>query len=228
MKKRFIVSVFVALFATAVQAELLIGWDFDGVTATSTSMDSTTNVANMQAGSLNSGGSLVSIDRSDVAAYRNLAAADTPAGALSGNLYVEFTVAADSGYQFTLSSLDLILDDVSGSSGAGSYFVRSNLDNYTSDIVAPTLIPTDAAPANYGLTGFTDMSSVTFRVYAYDQTGAAGAFNMFIGFGENNTTDGLTDMGVNGTISVVPEPVTAGLLGTGAVLAFAIRKQLRL
>ncbi|ELR69999.1 hypothetical protein C900_04426 [Fulvivirga imtechensis AK7] len=116
------------------------------------------------------------------------------------NDYFEFTVTPDAGYSLTLTSLvfdgryvDPIVND--------TYFwtLRSSIDNFTTDIQAPTgVAATQAASPSVQVDNTVDLtggtfdnltSPVTFRLYVYDVTNP------------NNFEWGIDNVDINGTVN---------------------------
>ena len=116
------------------------------------------------------------------------------------NDYYEFTVTPDAGYSLTLTSLvfdgryvDPIVDD--------TYFwtLRSSIDNFATDIQAPTgVAATQAASPSIQVDNTVDLtggtfdnltSPVTFRLYVYDVTNP------------NNFEWGIDNVDINGTVN---------------------------
>ena len=132
----------------------------------------------------------------------------TPAAAIAGNKYFEFTLAPDAGYQFTLDSIAFDVTRGGGSTPRG-YVLRSSVDNFTADLAGSAL--TTARPTytpvsvTLGST-YTDLTTpVTFRFYNYAP--AAG-----------NSID-YDNISLSGTITAVPEP---GILALGALGGLAL------
>ncbi len=214
MKKRMMWIVMLAIAGVASAADRLVEWDLDGNNSTPVSLDSTAQMANMEVGTMVDNGQLVGAPRNSALVYRAVALATSQAEAISESSYLELTVSAGTGYDFSLTSLDLRANDY-GSTGAPQYFIRSSVDGYAADLLAPTALwngaITDTPLANLVLSGHDNLSTVTFRIYAFDDTGLGGNYNTFIGFG-GGVSDGTTDLGVNGTVALTGPPPVAGTL----------------
>jgi hypothetical protein len=91
------------------------------------------------------------------------------ATALTNNSYFFITITPTSGNVINLSQLVFEVGK-GGSEDPRGYFVRSSADGFTTDIVGETL-PTGANTApvikTISLTGYQNLSSVTFRFYVY-------------------------------------------------------------
>jgi len=129
--------------------------------------------------------------------------------------YFQFTVTAPAAIDFT--ELKFGMRGI-GSANTGYVTARSSVDNYASDLGTasgpmvtgnPSVITTVDLSS---ISGFEDLSSVTFRFYVYHEyTG-----------GQANRRIGVDDI----QISVIPEPATIGMLGLGALIAAFIRRKL--
>ena len=213
MKKRMVWIAMLAIAGISSAADLLVEWDLDGNDVTPASMNSTANIANMEVGTIVDNGQLVPASRGSALNYRAVVSAISQAEAISESSYLELTVSASTGYDFSLTSLDLRANDF-GSTGAPKYFIRSSVDGYVADLLAPTTLWTGTAGsplASLALSGHDNLITVTFRIYAFDDTGTGSNYNTFLGIG-GIVGDGLTDVGVNGTVKTAgPLPVLGTL-----------------
>jgi hypothetical protein len=225
--KKWIVAILMGLAAFVSRADLLAGWsgDGDGTFNPGTTQAADSLSANIVSASLNENGQLVGVSRLSSFVYRNVSAAASATEAVNENSYVELTISAASGYQMNLSSLDLRFGDYGSSVGSANYFIRSSVDSYASDISSGLLFdgsPSETPLANIALSGYAGLTDITFRIYAWSADGSA--YSTFIGFGNDTNTEALTDIGINGTVTAVPEPATIGMLGLGAVVSLLIRR----
>jgi hypothetical protein len=96
-----------------------------------------------------------------------------PAGAINNNMYLQFSISPNAGYQLDLSNIVLTIRRSNTGSPAGSgpvsWSLRSSLDGYATDIAANSLTHTYN---NYTVTlgsSFINLySTVTFRLYGYN------------------------------------------------------------
>lgn len=136
--------------------------------------------------------------------------------------YFEFTVTPASGFKLNLTSLSFGTAFYGNQAPAGqaSYFVRTSLDGFTSNIGSTftvdyqrTTIPADHPTTPFPLPTFTDQNvaldslnpgnnqAVTFRIYITDTT---------------TSPDRLTaidNVQLNGELLAIPEPSAAVLMG---------------
>jgi hypothetical protein len=128
----------------------------------------------------------------------------TSATALANGSYFSITISANSGSLLNLTSLDFNAN--SGDNlGVHGAFIRSSVDNYTTDLLVPTL--TYATPSTRSIplgSSFENQNSVTFRFYQY--TG-----------NPTRWSNDYRDLSVSGT--AVPEPYSATLVGLACITA---------
>jgi hypothetical protein len=140
-----------------------------------------------------------------------------PAGALDPNAYLQFTVSANAGYYTVLNTIVLTIRHSSlgtaAGSGPASWSLRSSLDGYSSDISGGnSLSPsyqtfTIPLPAAFQAIP----STVTFRLYGYNETTTSGGSNRFVF--DNISISGQAMSGVLAEQSIY---LTAKAAGTGA------------
>lgn len=138
--------------------------------------------------------------------------------------YVGFTVTADSGYALDLSSLSFAYSfDATTSSATifGSWFVRSSVDGFASNLATYTRFRTAGAswittdPAvDLSALAFSSLSNVEFRIYLTKSEAATQNFRM-----DNIILDG--------SVIAVPEPATWGLLLLGGTVLWGRRRKSR-
>lgn len=142
------------------------------------------------------------------------AAADLDEAATTGNQYIEFTIAPDSGYQLSIDSFSFTFrnrDAIDYSFG-----LYSSLDSYSTSLGSSTLV--SPASTSYNTITFTSLgllnqtSPVTLRL-AIDAT----ADYKIGGFADNATTGTDKAFQINGTVAAVPEPGTYAMLALAAL-----------
>lgn len=130
----------------------------------------------------------------------------TPAAAVTGNKYFEFTVTPEAGYQFTLDSIGFDVTRGGGSTPRG-YLLRSSVDNYATDLAGGDLLtarPTYTPVAVTLGSTYADLTTpVTFRFYNYAP--AAG-----------NSID-YDNLSLSGTVTAVPEPSVFAMAALGGL-----------
>lgn len=92
----------------------------------------------------------------------------TPDAAATANADFKFTLSALPGFTLNLTSLDFLA--LKGGGGVRGYALRSNLDNFASNLSTaeiPTARPTWTPYSVPLTTGFQGISTVTFKMYSY-------------------------------------------------------------
>lgn len=164
--------------------------------------------------------------RSAVKTYADVAA-NSEAFSLTANESFEFTVVPSAGYKLALNDLaftsSVNVTNLTSTSFNGAFFVRSSLDGYSTNLASFTQ-PYD--PMNFVARGvalsdssFKDIrSAVTFRIYVYET-----------GSGSSSAFDGLRvdNVVLNGEVTLVPEPMSLGLVGLAGLGLLARRSGAR-
>lgn len=164
------------------------------------------------------------------------------ADAITADSYFSFTLTPQSGVEFDLTSFSMTVGNQTGTVSASftsSYFVRTSLDGYASNIgISSTTGATtalngvasrttssnstsvgDSVVFTVSGTAFQDISTaVTFRIYLFD-TGTAGAAD------SNQSISRFDSVQIAGTVSAVPEPASGVLLLIGGILTTALRRR---
>ncbi|WP_170179847.1 T9SS type A sorting domain-containing protein [Flavivirga rizhaonensis] len=122
----------------------------------------------------------------------------TTSASIDVNDYLEWTLTPDSGYEIDLTTMDLTYDR----SGTGPTMVDIQVDTGSGFSSIFTDASVSAGTENNNgidlstITGIT--GTITFRLYAYNSTGATGTFDI----DENTATNkGIV---INGTVSALP------------------------
>ncbi len=218
-------------------ADVLVAWDVNGVhVADGTGVDNsafpytknaTTLGTNISEGTLTLGFAAPSA-AADMYGFKfsKETHQDSLAGALLNDHYIQFTLAAEVGYRFDLSSIEM--NGKSGDSGPDDIALMSNVDGFNVGDEMASLTGRqgltsgwDTEAGGWGdlidLSGaqYQDLTAVTFRIYGWNSTGTASGGIRSLG-GD--------DLVVNGTLEAIPEPAVAGLIGlTGLGLLVARR-----
>ncbi|HZZ42720.1 MAG TPA: hypothetical protein VFE58_07265 [Tepidisphaeraceae bacterium] len=226
-----------ALFAIACSVGMLtaganaavITWNFDNVAGASTptvfsAPASSGAAANLTAGSFNGvGGNTTSPGVYSGTVSNGYATATgvncygvyvAPAG---GTGYYQVTFTPDTGYDFTLSDLDF--GTRSTSTGPLNYAIQWSVDNYASNIYSAAISNAGSTWKFYdsSFSPVTDPISEPVTVRIFLSGGAGGA-----GSAANSRID---DVAFNVSAALpVPEPASAGLLASAALLLHRRRK----
>ncbi len=218
-------------------ADVLVAWDVNGVdVADGTGVDNsafpytktaTTLRTNVSEGTLALGFDAPS-GVNDMYGFKFSASThqDSLAGAISNDHYIQFTLAAEVGYRFDLSSIEM--NGQSGTSGPDDIALMSNVDGYNAGDEMASLTGRQGLAGGWdtelgGWGGridlsdpqYQDLTTVTFRIYGWNSTGTA-----------SGGIRGLTgdDLVVNGTIEAIPEPAAAGLIGLAGLGLLVARR----
>lgn len=162
----------------------------------------------------------------------------TQAGAITDSDYFEFTLTPQGGFEVDLTSFSLTVGNQTSTalSFTSSYFVRTSLDGYASNIAITSTGGTTTSSAGVASRTTTSNSTtvsdsvvfnvvgaeyqnltapVTFRIYLYD-TGSGVAPD------SSQSISRFDNVQVSGNVTAVPEP-TIGMLGlVGGLLVFSI------
>lgn len=128
--------------------------------------------------------------------------------ALDLGRYITLKFSANSGFAINLT--DLVYGSRTNQQGPKSFAIRSSVDGFASDIATPGSGGGTIALSGSSFQGLT--GDVEFRIYAWDGGNANGQFD-------------ITNFTFNGTVSAVPEPAAATLLGLCAVASVFRRKR---
>lgn len=184
--------------------DTIVGYTFTGST-----LNPTTEAPNSDAGAFTFGSdfSNASIPNTGNPAPGIAVPVNQIPSSIGTNAYVGFTVEADPGYTLNLASLifDYAFTRSSGGTFSASWYVRSSLDGFTSNLatygqdVTTSVVWTTTNPAvDLSAPAFSNLPSVGFRIYL-TETGATTAFMR------------MDNVLLNGTVTAVPEPATWGL-----------------
>ena len=230
MYKTLLVSLALALAVGTAHGAVLLGWEYnDGVDGSGAGKhwDTSSNDVNLSPASWTAGPGINSDDASRWGSdrFRFFRPNDgtTPLGsgtsalAFSEGDYFEFTIDPDSGYQYSVDSLNVF-----GSIGNGRVHLelRSSEDSYGSildelevgDGTSQTRTWTLPGTAHDDLT-----SAVTFRLYGYSVASTGHTINI-----DDQTGD---DVWVEGT--VIPEPASVALFTLLGGTMIAARRRRR-
>lgn len=121
--------------------------------------------------------------------------------------HFSFTISADAGFEIDFENF--VYTGQASGTGPTSFAFRSSIDNFTANIGTPTSTGATVSLAGASFQNLT--TPVTFRLYGWGASAAAGTFSV------NNFT-------FNGTVSAVPEPTSLILFGIASVGGFAFRR----
>ncbi len=231
MKK--IALLFSALFLTAVSygQVVLISWDLNGVDLDSGSPSgpsysiSGSTGDNIDSGALTLSTSVNTTTTSGQYGFKvNEEGTPGLANSITRGYYIQFTVAASTGYDLSISSIEW--NGSSSASGSDNIALLSDVKGFTdgNEIASFT---NDGSTGGYDETissgsfdsSYNNLSSITFRIYGWNISGSTGTT-----FLRNLSGN---DLVINGTTaaSAVPEPSTYALIFGAATLGFCVYRR---
>jgi len=165
----------------------------------------------------------------------------TQAGAITEADYFEFTLTPQAGFEVDLTSFSLTVGNQTSTalSFTSSYFVRTSLDGYASNIAITSTGGTttslggvasrsttsnstavsDSVVFNVAGSQYQNLTTpVTFRIYLYD-TGSGAAPD------SSQSISRFDNVQVSGNVSAVPEPDTCLLGLVGGALVLSVRRK---
>ncbi len=122
--------------------------------------------------------------------------------------YIEFSIAAETGYAFQLESFEIRLSNYSSTKGIPYFSIRTSIDDFSGDSDIFKLF--DGESQNVPLHTFTtenfpNLSTLTFRIYVFDESGTGNPYNTYVGFGNLAKADAAPDIILSGTIVPVSD-----------------------
>ncbi len=232
MMKKLMVVLALAGFAGIAQADLIARWDNDllgGINAGPIAANNLgVDIANAELGR-GPGGTASTY--TNTFGMRNAHSTELQ-HAVTSNRYLTMNMEADTGFMFTLTNVFVRLQAQNATDYAVNFTLFSGATGY--DVGNELVTWTVGGTGNNadwlgqvrqfdlsGVTALQDITSAEFRLYAWGQV---GAFTQ-VGIGRASQVNGTDDLVFTGTIAVVPEPGTLGLMGLGVFgMALARRR----
>ncbi len=190
MKK--ITSIIILLLAINFGYGQILTFDFAGATGAPESYDSNYNDPNLGVSTITRGDGLINVNNNDSFNAQGWASTSI-ANAVTGGDYMEFTIVPNSGYEFSITSIDINFQR--SSTGVSAIALRSSIDGYASNIDSEKTVVDNTNLQNFTFTfSHTSSTPVTYRFYAYaEDSGGSGRFE-----------GGGDDIEINGTVTALP------------------------
>ena len=197
MRKFFtIFSIIIYSSINYLQSQILT-FNFDGLAGNEVTVNSNSNNSNITSSVISRGSGLTAAANANSFRATNWALTSI-ANAVAGDDYMEFSITPNSGYQFSVSSINFYVQR--SNTGLSAVALRSSVDSYATNLDSEKAI-TDADNTTQLITfTFTQSNSttpVTYRLYGYSEaTGGTG--------GLERSTAG-DDIIVNGNVALPVE-----------------------
>lgn len=152
----------------------ILTFDFAGASGDETSLNSNSNDANLNSSTITRGSGLTASangDRFNATNWSDISIAD----AVTNNDYMQIVITPNSGYQFSVTSIDINLQR--SNTGPSKVSVRNSLDGYASDLDGQKTITDNISTQTFTFTFSQSASAVavTYRFYMYaESTGGSG------------------------------------------------------
>lgn len=187
-----------ACVANQATADLVVNYDFSGLSGTPAAVSAAAEHSNVTASTLTRGSGITAVSANN--AFES--SGWTTATSVDLNDYYGFTLMPDAGFMMTLT--DISFGEKRDNDGILKFEIRSSLDSFAAAIAGTVTTIGPGSGANtwtFGLgSAFQDLTTaVGLRIYGYDADNAGGTWRLQ-NFGTN---DGLV---VNGSVAAVPEP----------------------
>ncbi|MFY7811644.1 MAG: hypothetical protein ACOVQ2_07930 [Flavobacterium sp.] len=165
MKKQFLLLLFMVSCLSWGQ---ILTFDFLGLAGDETSAASNFNNPNISVSTITRGIGLSAAPNSDRFNASNWAASSI-ANAVTGNDYMEFTITPNTGYQFSITSIEIKLQR--SGTGLSAVALRNSIDGYTSNLDSEKSITDNTSTQSFTFTFAQSNSTtaVTYRLYGYSE-----------------------------------------------------------
>ncbi len=187
MKKLYLLLVFLfAGFITTIQAQIA-AWEFNGNAGNEATVNATTLIANLLPTVVSRGAGITASTLGNAFSSDNFTASGTFTDAVTNNEYIEFTIAANSTYQVSLSTLDANFRR--SDNGPNAFQWQYSLDGFaTAGVNIGTVInytgtaTNGATQTQINLSGISALQNVvyptviTIRLYGWGASSTGGTF----------------------------------------------------
>lgn len=151
---------------------------------------------------------------------------DSFTGDLDTSEYFEFSITPDNGFAYALSGI--IFSAGRTSTGPRQFVIRSDADNYATNLTAGAAAPLSIVATNVfqltdnASTNLVSGQSITLSSGSFTNLTTGRTFRIFAYNAESSGQFRIDNVAINGTVSAVPEPATAAGLGGAAALLVAV------
>ena len=183
-------------FTTGMANAQILTFDFVSLVGNEVSANSNTNDANLTSSTITRGSGLTAPTN----AQRFNSSGITTAATNDVNDYVEFTITPQALKMFSITSI--VIQHQRSNTGPLNFALRSNSDNYASDL-GGVFAGTDVATtqtATYTFSVTNSITAITFRMYPYSSEASGGTWGPGDGTGN--------DIVVNGSTGDAPAPIS--------------------
>jgi hypothetical protein len=185
---------FIVFSKEKINAQILTQWRFDGLISASVLPSNGTASSAVWS----TGATTFPSGKSGVVGDFALSTTGFNTATLNSSKYLEFTISPNANYAMVLNSVSFY-DQKSGT-GPTNWVLRSSIDGYVADLNSPssssTNMPYNALPnvVELGINFQNINTAVTFRMYAYGATSAAGTWR-------------IDDLTIEGSLFDVSNPI---------------------
>ena len=173
--RHFILTLFTSLFLFQTNAQILT-FDFNGLAGSEASASSNNNDPNLAVATISRGGGLNASNNGNRFNANNWALTNID-NAVTGDDYMEFTVTPNTGYEFSITSIDINFQR--SGTGTREIELRSSVDGYVSSLGTNFTITdnTSVQTHTFSFAQSASASPVTFRFYGWaESTSGTGGF----------------------------------------------------
>jgi hypothetical protein len=200
---------------------LNVDYDFSGQPGNQASTSGFSSSLSLAASAVTRGSGLTAVAGANSINSSGWTTAATP----DANDYYEFTLTPAIGFAFNVDTI--ALRERRSNTGILTFTIRSSLDAYATDAIAPIVVPDNAGSRDHNFTlgsTFDNLTTaVTFRIYGYAAEAAGGTWRLE----DNATTGAMTITGeISPLLAPVPEASTViiwTLLSAAAIVAHKAR-----
>ncbi len=189
MRKNYFLSILMLALLMSFNAESqILTFEFSGLVGNEATANSNSNDSNIGSSTISRGAGLTPSSNGN--RFNAISWATTSiANAVSGNDYMEFTITPNSGFEFSITSIQVNIQR--SGTGPSEVELRSSLDGYTNALDATKSITDNTSAQSFTFTfSQTSSAAVTYRFYMWaESTSGSGGFE---GTGNDIVVNGST------------------------------------